>query len=175
MLVSLHLTNHLPKTYFSQDILLIGSKGYMKAEEGTIKGLLFSNNSNKDVSIEKESVLYEDSPDTDLLLVDRNAARNNSANVSSPLLPPIYMTGLLKLLGSLREAFNTPNGKEWKRESTVGLLGSGFEDGLYIQAVIEAIKRSSKEMQWVKVNIITEEPDPNPVLTAAVRTSTISM
>jgi len=78
-------------------------------------------------------------------------------------------------LGSLREAFNTPNGKEWKRESTVGLLGSGFEDGLYIQAVIEAIKRSSKEMQWVKVNIITEEPDPNPVLTAAVRTSTISM
>lgn len=83
--------------------------------------------------------------------------------------------GLLKLLGSLRETFNIPNGKEWKKESMVGLLGSSFEDGLYIQAVIEAIRKSSKENRWVKVNIITEEPDPNPVLTAAVRTSAISM
>lgn len=83
--------------------------------------------------------------------------------------------GLLKLLGSLRETFNISNGKEWKKESMVGLLGSNFEDGLYIQAVIEAIRKSSKENRWVKVNIITEEPDPNPVLTAAVRTSAISM
>lgn len=65
------------------------------------------------------------------------------------------IAGLLKLLGSLREAFNTPNGKEWKRESTVGLLGAGFEDGLYIQAVIQAIKKSSNECQWTKVSIIT--------------------
>jgi len=85
------------------------------------------------------------------------------------------ISGLLKLLGCLREAFNIPNGKEWKKESAVGLLGSGFEEGLYVQAVIEAIKKSSKSSQWIKVGVITEEPDPNPVLTAAVRTSTISM
>ena len=83
--------------------------------------------------------------------------------------------GLLKLLGSLREAFNIPNGKEWKKESAVGLLGSGFEEGLYIQGVIEGIRKSSRENQWITINILTEEPDPNPVLTAAVRTSTISM
>ena len=83
---------------------------------------------------------------------------------------------MLKLVGALREAFNLPNqGQEWKRDCTVGLLGAGFEEGLYVQAVIEAIRRSSKENSWVNVNIITEEPDPNPVLTAAVRTSTISM
>ncbi|XP_021956561.1 glucose-fructose oxidoreductase domain-containing protein 1 [Folsomia candida] len=176
MLVSLHLTNHLPKGHFTQEVLIIGSKGYLRAENGSIKGLLYNNNSNKDVGLEKENLLFEDTdPDTDLLLVDRNARNAIGNAVSSPLLPPIYMTGLLKLLSSLREAFNTPNGKEWKRESSVGLLGSGFEDGLYIQAVIEAIKRSSKECQWAKVSIITEEPDPNPVLTAAVRTSTISM
>jgi len=91
--VSMHLTNHLSRGYFSQEVLLIGSKGYLKAEEGTIKGLVFNNNSNKEVTSEKESVLFEDSPDTDLLLVDRNAARNNSSSLSSPLLPPIYMTG----------------------------------------------------------------------------------
>ncbi|CAL8113070.1 unnamed protein product [Orchesella dallaii] len=175
LLVSITLTNHMQKGHFLQEMLLSGSRGYIRATDASIYGLTYNNNPNiKDGSSEAETLIYEDSQDSDLLLVDRNA-RANGANNSSPLLPPIYMTGLLKLLGSLRETFNIPNGKEWKKESMVGLLGSSFEDGLYIQAVIEAIRKSSKENRWMKVNIITEEPDPNPVLTAAVRTSAISM
>jgi len=173
MFVSMTLSNHLPKGHFFQEILFKSEKGYIKAEGATIKGLLYNNNANKEGTTEKEVMLFEDSPDTDLLLVDRNA--RNSSSVFSPLLPPIYMAGLLKLLGSLRETFNMPNGKEWKKESSVGLIGSGFEDGLYIQAVIEAIRKSSKESVWVKVSVITEEPDPNPGFTATVRTSTISI
>lgn len=41
-------------------------------------------------------------------------------------------------------------------------------------AVIEAVKRSSKMREWSEVRIIYEEPDPNPVLSAAVRRSTIA-
>lgn len=49
-----------------------------------------------------------------------------------------------------------------------------FEDGQYVMAVIEAVKRSSKMREWSEVSIIYEEPDPNPVLSAAVRRSTIA-
>ena len=41
-------------------------------------------------------------------------------------------------------------------------------------AVIEAVKRSSKLREWTEVVTLTEEPDPNPVLSAAVRRSTIA-
>lgn len=76
------------------EVLIIGSKGYLRAENGSIKGLLYNNNSNKDVGLEKENLLFEDTdPDTDLLLVDRNARNAIGNAVSSPLLPPIYMTG----------------------------------------------------------------------------------
>jgi hypothetical protein len=54
-------------------------------------------------------------------------------------------------------------------------LAATFEDGLYVQAVIDALKKSNANREWVKVNVITEEPDPDPLLSAAVRRSAISM
>lgn len=52
---------------------------------------------------------------------------------------------------------------------------ASFEDGLYVQAVLSAIRQSSQTRQWVKVNIMTEQPDTNALLSAAVRRTAISM
>lgn len=53
-------------------------------------------------------------------------------------------------------------------------LAATFEDGQYVMAVIEAVKRSSRLREWAEVRIWREEPDPQPALTAAVRRSTIA-
>lgn len=86
------LTNHLQKGHFLQEMLLSGSNGYIRATNASIHGLIYNNNQTKDGTPENETLIYEDSQDVDLLLVDRNV-RANGANNSSPLLPPIYMTG----------------------------------------------------------------------------------
>lgn len=52
---------------------------------------------------------------------------------------------------------------------------ANFEDGLYVQAVLSAIKHSSQTRQWVKVSIMTEQPDKNELLSAVVRRTAISM
>lgn len=95
LLVSMTLTNHMQKGHFLQEMLLSGSKGYIRATNASIHGLVYNNNNNpnKEIPQENESLIYEDSQDVDLLLVDKNA-RSNGENNSSPLLPPIYMTGM---------------------------------------------------------------------------------
>lgn len=60
----------------------------------------------------------------------------------------------------------------WVKEAVSS--AATFEDGQYVMAVIEAVKRSNKMREWAEVSIWTEEPDPNPVLSAAVRRSTIA-
>jgi len=90
------LTNNMQKGHFLQEMLLSGSQGYIRATNASIHGLVYTannNNPNKDIPQEKETLIYEDSKDADLLLVDRNA-KSNGENNSSPLLPPIYMTGM---------------------------------------------------------------------------------
>lgn len=54
-------------------------------------------------------------------------------------------------------------------------MAANFEDGLYVQAVLSAIKQSSQTRQWIKVNIMTEQPDKNELLSAVVRRTAISM
>lgn len=49
-----------------------------------------------------------------------------------------------------------------------------FEDGQYVMAVIEAVKKSSQLREWIEVEIWNEIPDSDPVLSAAVRRSTIA-
>ena len=89
-------------------------------------------------------------------------------------IPRPYMKGLFKMMGALREAFLPVEDKRgWVKEPVA--VAATFEDGLYVQAVINALRKSSINKEWVKVVIITEEPDPNPILSAAVRRSGLSI
>lgn len=79
----------------------------------------------------------------------------------------------LMKVSALRDAFSrVENRSGWIKEAVAS--AATFEDGQYVMAVIEAVRKSSREKEWTEVCVRTEEPDPNPVLSAAVRRSTIA-
>lgn len=150
-IVTANLNNHLNGS-FSQEILVCGTKGHLVAKDSNLFGYRA-----------KDEILYVDSEDF--------SSCSAFANYES-MLPLPYLKGLYKMIGALREAFLPVEDKTgWVKEPVAN--ASTFEDGLYVQAVIEALKKSSLNKEWVKVNVISEEPDPNPILSAAVRCSAI--
>ncbi|XP_054163294.1 glucose-fructose oxidoreductase domain-containing protein 2-like [Oppia nitens] len=137
---------------FSHEILICGSKGYLVCRSGDLYAQLNSSG--------KEELLFADSDDP----ISDNCP---------------YGKGLSRMLSALKNAFQfspetecMPNGfndgdghpnngsgvdvhsndeilHRWAKEA-VG-LAANFEDGLYVQAVIEAIKYSSKNREWVRI------------------------
>ena len=132
---------------FSQEILVCGANGYL-----VVRGCdLFI----KQINSKHEEILVRDADDI---------CENNIPSASKLSLPYPYRKGLVKMISSLREAFNTSpqksltdtsqqNGEEkvfnWKKDAVS--LAANFEDGRYIQAVIEAIRFSSKHKEWVRI------------------------
>ncbi|KAG8243684.1 Glucose-fructose oxidoreductase domain-containing protein 2 [Homalodisca vitripennis] len=151
-LVTVTLNNHLPGQ-FHQEVLICG-KGNLVVRGGDLYGMK--------IGAPKEEVIYLDVEDLQ---------KYGSINpVVASTIPKPYMKGLIKMMGALREAFLPVEDKRgWVKEPVA--LAATFEDGLYVQAVIDALRKSSANKEWVKVTIITEEPDPNPLLSAAVRRS----
>ncbi|XP_063222860.1 glucose-fructose oxidoreductase domain-containing protein 2 isoform X1 [Bacillus rossius redtenbacheri] len=156
-LVTVTLNSHLPGL-FHQEVLVCGRAGHLVVRGGDLYG--------RKAGASKEDVIYLDVED-----LQRGAPVDSTA---ASMIPRPYMKGLFKMIGAMRKAFLPVEDKRgWVKEPVA--LAATFEDGLYVQAVIDALKKSSANREWVKVNIITEEPDPNPVLSAAVRRSAISM
>lgn len=151
-LVSVTLNNHFAGTYI-QEVLMCGTKGNLIVKGG-------------DLYKDKDEVLYLDVEDMQ---------KSDAINVvSADIMPRPSMKGLLKMISALREAFLPVEDKRgWIKEPV--LSAATFEDSLYVQAVIDAIRASSVNKEWVKVEVITEEPDPNPLLSAVVRKTGISM
>lgn len=146
-LVTATLNNHLNGS-FSQEILVCGTKGHLIAKGCDLFGFSGS-----------DETLYIDKEDFNL--------------PSVTFLPVPYLKGLYQMIGALKEAFLPVEDKTGWIKGPVANAAS-FEDGLYVQAVINALKKSSLNREWVKVNIISEEPDPNPIISAAVRSTAIS-
>jgi predicted dehydrogenase len=61
----------------------------------------------------------------------------------------VEIQGMMKMVGALKEAFATSTG--WKKEAVSS--AANFHDALYVQAVIEAIKKSSESRNWIKINM----------------------
>ncbi|KAL0279221.1 UNVERIFIED_CONTAM: hypothetical protein PYX00_000826 [Menopon gallinae] len=146
-LVTANLNNHVNGS-FTQEVLVCGSKGHLLAKGSDLFGFKG-----------KDEALYVDSDNIQLPHVS--------------VLPVPYLKGLYKMIGALREAFLPVEDKTGWVKGPVA-AASTFEDGLYVQAVIDALKKSSLNKEWVKVVQISEESDPNPKITAAVRSSAIA-
>lgn len=94
--------------------------------------------------------------------------------VPNSVLPRPFVKGLCKMVSALREAFLPVKEKAgWMKEPV--RCAASFEDGLYVQAVLSAIRKSSQTRQWVRVDVMTEQPDTNALISAAVRRTAISM
>ncbi|GFR25993.1 glucose-fructose oxidoreductase domain-containing protein 1 [Trichonephila clavata] len=149
------LNEHLPGQ-FSQEVLLCGSEGHVVVRGGDLYG--------QKLTALKEEVLYLDIedlkqssviPHTNSMLPSAVDAAQNNINA---LLPKPYMKGLLKMVGALKDAFASQEDlQSWVKEPVA--MAATFEDGQYIQAVIDAIRLSSKGREWVKVELISEDPD----------------
>ncbi|XP_034941298.1 glucose-fructose oxidoreductase domain-containing protein 2 [Chelonus insularis] len=151
-LVTATLSNHL-QGQLTQEVLICGANGHLVVRGGDLYGCKNG----------QEEVLYR----------DMESLKDSYPGVSDSIPRP-YVKGLKKMIEALREAFQPVEDKRgWIKEPVS--QAATFEDGLYIQAVIDALRQSNKRREWTKVTILTEEPDPNPLLSAAVRATAISI
>ncbi|CAH0390038.1 unnamed protein product [Bemisia tabaci] len=157
-LVTVTLNNHLPGM-FNQEVLVCGKLGHLAVRGGDLYA--YKN------TAQKEEVIYLDVEDMKHKYEQLNPVATN-------VIPKPYMKGLFKMIGALKEAFLPVEDKRgWIKEPVE--LAASFEDELYVQAVIDALRKSSMNREWVKVSILKEESDPNSMLSAAVRCSGISL
>ena len=89
-------------------------------------------------------------------------------------MPVPHMKGLIKLVDAVKEAFRLVEEKHgWAADPVTS--AATFVDLQYVQTVVDAVRRSSEGRDWVRVKLMSEEPDPNPFLSAAMRRSTFSL
>ncbi|XP_067122573.1 glucose-fructose oxidoreductase domain-containing protein 1 [Centruroides vittatus] len=151
------LNQHLPGQ-FSQEVLICGTKGHVTVRGGDLYGQ--RNDSTK------EEVLYLDIEDLKQasLTMSKSSSASSLSSTNDVLqchlnltFPRLYMKGLVKMVGALKEAFASVEYRHcWVKEPVA--TAATFEDGQYIQAVIDAVRQSSRNREWIKVEIMTEEP-----------------
>lgn len=84
-------------------------------------------------------------------------------NVSYPRIPPVYERGLASLLHHLADKLTTgdlsgsnlSSGGDDDNSDRI----AGFDDALYVHAVIEAVRWSSKNKAWAKVTTLSVPSD----------------
>ncbi|CAH0547873.1 unnamed protein product [Brassicogethes aeneus] len=152
VLVTATLNSHTVGHSFQQEVMICSSTGHLVVRGGDLFGKRQKSN---------EEVIYLDVEDL-------------QCPVPNSILPKTFVKGICKMVSALREAFLPVNEKAgWIKEPVCS--AANFEDGLYVQAVLSAIRQSSQTRQWVKVNIMTEQPDKNELLSAVVRRTAISI
>ncbi|XP_060519629.1 glucose-fructose oxidoreductase domain-containing protein 1 [Cylas formicarius] len=153
VLVTTTINSHTVGSTFQQEIMICSSTAHLVVRGGDLLGRKGDKNA--------EEVIYLDVEDL-------------KCPLPNSFLPKTFIKGLCKMVSALREAFLPVNEKAgWIKEPVCS--AANFEDGLYVQAVLAAIRESSQTRQWVKVSIMTEQPDKNELLSAVVRRTAISM
>ncbi|TTL88680.1 Glucose-fructose oxidoreductase domain-containing protein 2 [Bagarius yarrelli] len=70
------------------------------------------------------------------------------------------VTGLKSMVTQLRLSFQAQEDRRaWARHPIA--MAATFEDGLYVQTVVDAIKRSNRSGEWESVDVKTQDVDPN--------------
>lgn len=135
---------------FVQEVVVCGSRGRLVVRGANLYG--------QNTSLEREELIHEGPDD-----VAHLTNKNSNARINS-LLPQPYLQGLFRLVGALKEAFATGDGEHgWLKEPVSS--AAAFEDGQYVQAVIDAIKLSSASRQWEQVTVANDENELNPLMT----------
>lgn len=145
---------------YQQEVLVCGTKGRLAVRGSDLYG------QRQDQA--KEDMVHRDVP---------NILDHQKTGVSESIradIPIPHLKGLIKLIDSVKEAFKMVEEKHgWAREPVQ--LAATFGDEQYVQTVVDAVRQSAKTKEWVKIKIMTEQPEPNPLLRAAMRHSTFSL
>ena len=153
------LNNHVPGQYI-HEVLVCGTKGRLVARGADLYG-------------QKNDAMKEEFIHRDVL----NILDEQKSGVSESIradIPIPYLKGLIKLIDSVKDAFKSVEDKHgWSKDPVT--IAASFEDAHYIQSVVDSIRKSSKEKEWMKVEVTMEEPMANPYMSTAVRRSTFSL
>jgi hypothetical protein len=113
-------------------------------------------------------MLYKDVPN---ILDHQNSGVSEAIRAEIPIT---HLKGLIKLIDSVKDAFKSVEEKHSWIKNPVA-MGTTFEDSHYIQTVVDAVRKSSKCKEWIKVKLVKDAPDPNMFLSDALRRSQISL
>lgn len=171
LLVTATLNNSMVGPCFHQEILICGKLGQLIVKGGDLHGRLHKSRSLDKRGVSEHNSKHADETADDVIYLD---IEDLDCPMPASIVPKPYIKGLSKMIGALKEAFlPVTEQMGWVKESVQ--LAATFEDGQYVQAVMEAIRKSNTDRKWVDVTLLTEQPDPNPMLSAAVRRTTISL
>lgn len=132
---------------YSEEVTICGSGGTMTAKSGDLYG-------QKAGSL-KEEVLYLDVEDLKQSpsILPRNISDLTKEKlvdkIHPPNLPKAHVKGWIKLVASLKDAFVSKTNKQWQKDSVQS--AATFEDALYVQSVVDAVRKSSRDKQWIRV------------------------
>ncbi len=146
-------SNQFNRNSFEQNVSVIGRDGMLNNVGGDL------------ICLKKKDMEYKE----EKLYLDVQDLRITSTPDTS--LPRLYVKGLCKMISALKEAFSVPD--KWIQKPVE--FAASFSDGLYVQAVIEAIKKSSDDKCWVRVSIMTESPNNQAKFLAAARLGAVAI
>eukprot|EP00092_Neocalanus_flemingeri_P084684 GFUD01106421.1.p1 GENE.GFUD01106421.1~~GFUD01106421.1.p1 ORF type:complete len:375 (-),score=165.96 GFUD01106421.1:297-1421(-) len=117
---------------FMQEVTVCGTAGHLTARQGDLRG--------KKNGATKDEVFNLD-------------VSENELGQQSSGLPSLHAAGLVRMVGELRDVFRGKLEGQQERTSVAATFG----EGLYVQAVMEALRRSSESREWRKVELVQEE------------------
>ena len=154
------INSHIPGQYV-HEVLICGTKGRL-----AVRGMDLFGTKN---DAAKEEIFHHEAPD---ILDQERTGVSESIRADIPIP---HLKGLMRLIHSVKDAFKmVPEDKHAWSEYPVS-QASTFKDGQYIQTVVDMLRKSSRSRDWVKIDILSEEPDPAPYLSDAMRRSTFSL
>ncbi|XP_033897127.1 glucose-fructose oxidoreductase domain-containing protein 2-like [Acipenser ruthenus] len=134
---------------FVHEVMVVGSAGRLVARGTDLYG-------QKNTSFQEE-----------LLLADTSHL-GTAVEKGLREVPLPYLKGMVCMVQALRQSFEEQEDRRTWEHKPVSMAAS-FEDGLYMQSVVDAIKQSSRSGEWEVVEIMTEEPDANQNLCEALQ------
>ncbi|XP_060066212.1 glucose-fructose oxidoreductase domain-containing protein 1-like [Ylistrum balloti] len=153
------INSHIPGM-FLQEILMVGTKGRLIAKGADLYGQKHSE--------KKERLIHFDP--INFKEEERHGVSDKTrAEIATP-----YLKGIIRMIEAVKDAFEKEEERQRYCQDPV-LQAANFEDSLYVQTVVDAIRKSNKTKEWMKVTVMKEEPDPNPFLSSSIRSSTYSL
>jgi predicted dehydrogenase len=134
VLCSINLNSFNCRNGFEQDVCVSGEQGSLKV---TSNGDLILIKRKGNESEFKEEKLYVEIQDL---------RQSESFGISRQ-----YIKGMSKIIAALKESFTATTNSSWSKEFIK--QASDFTDELYIQCIIEALKTSSSNRTWCKVEL----------------------
>ncbi|KAK2119008.1 Glucose-fructose oxidoreductase domain-containing protein 2 [Saguinus oedipus] len=127
---------------FVHEVMVVGSARRLVAREADLYG-------------RKNSATQEE-----LLLRDSLAVGTGLPEQGPQDVPLLYLKGMVYMVQALRQSFQGQSDRRTWDRAPVSMAAS-FEDGLYMQSVVDAIKKSSRSREWEAVEMLKEESDAN--------------